>query len=89
MNIINEIVKNEAPIDVVLFLTSKHGIDHPKLDRIYNMNNWVNIGDNMKLIELIRDMKSRGLIQSQDGRYVRGENWKAPTFLLEEKYTFE
>lgn len=89
MNTINDIVINETPVDVVLFLTNKRGIDHPRLDRLYNQNRWVNIGDNMKLIELIKNMKSRGLIQEQDGRYIRGPNWKAPTFLLEKKYTFE
>ncbi|POG11158.1 hypothetical protein BGP84_15990 [Pseudomonas putida] len=89
MSTISDIIKNENPVDVVLFLTSKSGIDHPRLDRLYNQNNWANIGDNMKLIELIRDMKSKGLIQNQDGRYVRGPNWEAPAFLLEKKYTFE
>ena len=89
MNSINDIINNETPVDVVLFLTNKHGIDHPRLDRLYNQNHWVNIGDNMKLIELIIDMKSRGLIQYQDGRYVRGPNWKAPKFLIEKKYSFE
>jgi hypothetical protein len=47
MNTINEIVINENPVDVILFLTNKAGIDHPRLDRLYSLNNWPHINNNM------------------------------------------
>ncbi|WP_110996157.1 hypothetical protein [Pseudomonas sichuanensis] len=86
MNTINEIVINENPVDVILFLTNKAGIDHPRLDRLYSLNGWPHL-NNMLLIELIQTMKFEGLIESKNGRYVRGPHWKPPQFLLDKKYS--
>ncbi|TLP64720.1 MULTISPECIES: hypothetical protein [Pseudomonas] len=86
MNSIYEIVTNEKPIDVILFLIGRTSIDHPKLDRLYSLSGWPHI-DNMLLIELIESMRLSGLIASENGRYVKGPNWKAPQFMLEKKYT--
>ncbi len=42
----------------------------------------------MDLIELTRKMTSDGLIEQKAGGYVKGPTWSAPTFMLENKYTF-
>ncbi|WP_153787210.1 hypothetical protein [Pseudomonas sp. EMN2] len=87
MNTINDIIKNEKPVDVILFLTSKNGIDHPRLDRLYSLNNWPHINNNMRLIELVGNMIAEGLIESKGGRHTKGPNWRAPQFMLDNKYT--
>lgn len=88
MNTIHDAVKNESPTDVILFLTRGNGISHPHIDRLYTQNNWIHLGDCMALIELTRKMTSDGLIEQKAGGYVKGPTWSAPTFMLENKYTF-
>lgn len=39
MNTIHDVVKNESPTDVILFLTRGNGISHPHIDRLYTQNN--------------------------------------------------
>jgi len=88
MNTIYDVVQNEAPMDVILFLTRGTGISHPQIDRLYEQNNWIFLGNCIELMKLIKKMTAKGLIQEQGGGYVKGPNWKAPTFLVEKKYTF-
>ncbi|MBH3418407.1 hypothetical protein A3L25_010805 [Pseudomonas putida] len=88
MNTIHDVVKNESPTDVILFLTRGTGISHPHIDRLYTQNNWIHLGDCMALIELTRKMTSDGLIEQKAGGYVKGPKWSAPKFMLENKYTF-
>lgn len=88
MNTINDIVKNEAPSDVILFLATDKGVSHPQLDRLYNKNGWPFLGDNASLINLINDMICDGLISFSGKAYVKGPYWREPLFLTEKKYTF-
>ena len=88
MNTIHDVVKNESPTDVILFLTRGNGISHPHIDRLYTQNNWIHLGVCMALIELTRKMTSDGLIEQKAGGYVKGPTWSAPKFMLENKYTF-
>ncbi|QXH53799.1 hypothetical protein KSS94_12040 [Pseudomonas fakonensis] len=87
MSTINDIIINEKPVDVILFLTHKSGIDHPRIDRLYSLNNWPHIKDNMRLADLICSMAADGLIESNNGRFTKGPNWRTPQFMLENKYT--
>lgn len=88
MNTINDVVQNEEPTDAILFLTRGASISHPQLDRLYERNNWIFLGNCLELIELIKKMSNNGLIEQKGGGYVKGPKWRAPTFLLENKYTF-
>jgi len=90
MSNINDVVLSEDPRDVILFLAkSEAGISYPRLDRLYNINNWVNIGNNIELLKLVYNMRLEGLIDNSDGSIKKGANWKEPAFLTEKKYTFE
>ncbi|MGX1179585.1 hypothetical protein AB7M31_002653 [Pseudomonas sp. IAP-CY TE4608] len=88
MDTIHDVIKNESPMDVILFFTRGTGISHPQLDRLYTQNSWIYLGDCIGLIELIRKMTSDGLIEQKAGGYVKGPKWTAPKFMLENKYTF-
>ncbi|MCD9568762.1 hypothetical protein [Pseudomonas protegens] len=90
MSIINKIVISESPRDVILFLAKgEAGISYPKLDRIYNINNWINISNNLELLKLVELMKQEGLIKEAGGGLVKGPAWKEPGFITEKKYSFE
>ncbi|SFX64767.1 hypothetical protein SAMN03159316_2386 [Pseudomonas sp. NFR02] len=90
MSIIDTIVKEENPRDVILFVTrGENGISYPILDRLYNTNNWVNISNNLELMKLVDNMVSEGLIVSKNLTLTKGPNWKNPTFITENKYMFE
>jgi hypothetical protein len=90
MNTINDVVVSEAPRDVVLFLTKgESGISYPRLDGLYNRNDWVNILNNLELLKLVSHMVSEGLIIDSGKALIKGPNWKEPAFVTEKKYTFE
>ncbi|MFK3775999.1 hypothetical protein [Pseudomonas sp. NPDC089406] len=86
MTSINDIIQNETPTDVILALVRGNGISHPWLDNLYNLNDWVFIGDNLQLIALIRKMKNEGLIQHNGNGYIKGPNWREPEFVTLKKY---
>ncbi|MBG6123365.1 hypothetical protein IWW33_000104 [Pseudomonas sp. BG2dil] len=88
MNTIDDIVQNEAPRDVILFLTRGNSISHPQIDRLYERNNWVSLGNCLGLIDLIKNMHSDGLIVQKGGGYSKGPKWTPPQFFLEKKYKF-
>ncbi|MNN55851.1 hypothetical protein D3C81_1707490 [compost metagenome] len=88
MNTIDDIVQNEAPRDVILFLTRENSISHPQIDRLYERNNWVSLGNCLGLIDLIKKMHSDGLIVQKGGGYSKGPKWTPPQFFLEKKYKF-
>lgn len=72
MNTISEIVTNESPTDVILWLARRDGISHPRLDNLYNRHAWVNIGDCLQLMNLIKKMIDEGLIQQGGYGYIKG-----------------
>ncbi|PYB75876.1 MULTISPECIES: hypothetical protein [Pseudomonas] len=86
MNTIKDIVKNEVPQDVILFLATDQGISHPQLDRLYSSSDWPFLSDNTSLILLINHMISEGLISFSGKAYVKGPHWREPQFLTEKKY---
>ncbi|UXH41937.1 hypothetical protein [Pseudomonas promysalinigenes] len=86
MNTISDIVVNEPPTDVILWLARRDGISHPRLDNLYNRNGWANIGDCLQLIDLIKKMIQDGLIQQGGSGYIKGPNWREPEFLKQNKY---
>ncbi|MDZ3991115.1 hypothetical protein PspTeo4_06792 [Pseudomonas sp. Teo4] len=88
MNNINSVVQNEDPTEVILFLTRGGSISHPQIDRLYERNNWIFLNNCLELIELIKKMSNEGLIEQKGGGYVKAPKWRAPKFLLENKYTF-
>ncbi len=90
MNAIETIIQAETPRDVILFLTKNEcGISYPRLDGLYNRNNWVNIHNNLELLVLVDHMTQEGLIERSAGIIKRGPNWKEPAFVIEQKYSFE
>lgn len=86
MNTISEIIINESPTDVILWLVRRSGISHPRLDNLYNRNGWANIGDCLQLINLVKKMINEGLIQYGGNGYIKGPNWREPEFLTHKKY---
>jgi len=86
MNSIHDIVQNEEPVEVILSLVRGEGISHPRLDNLYNRNNWIFIGDNLQLIALIKKMRNEGLIQHGGNGYIKGPNWREPEFVTLKKY---
>lgn len=90
MNTINDVVISEDPRDVVLFLTKgEDGISYPRLDKLYNRNNWANISNNLELLKLVSNMVDEGLIVDSGNSLRKGLNWKEPAFVAENKYSFE
>jgi hypothetical protein len=90
MGVIKEIVLNEEPEEVILFFTKPElGISLPQLDRFYNMAGWAHVGDNMGLLNLVRNMRDAGYVEFSGAGIVRGANWREPIFMVEGKYTFD
>lgn len=90
MSVIEIIVLNEKPEEVILFLTkNKLGISFPRLDGLYNRANWAHVSDNMGLLKLVAKMRDAGLIEYGGSGIIRGKNWREPAFMLEEKYNFD
>ena len=88
MNTIRDVIQNETPTDVILFITRGTGVSHPQIDRLYTQSNWIHLGDCNGLLSLIKEMIDEGLIKEEGGGYVKGPKWKAPKFMLEQRYTF-
>lgn len=90
MSIIDTMLKAEDPREVILFVTrNENGISYPRLDRLYNTNNWVNIGNNLELMRLVHNMALEGLIVNKSLTLTKGPNWREPAFMAEKKYTFD
>ena len=90
MTTINDIIKNESPTDVILFLTRNNtGITFQRLDGLYNRNNWIHISNNLNLLTLIKQMKENKLIKDAGPMLVQGPQWYEPDFVLKNKYTFD
>jgi len=90
MSVIEQVVLNEKPEEVILFVTKfELGISIPRLDRLYSMAGWAHVGDNMGLLNLVRNMRDAGYVEFSGGGIVRGPNWREPTFMVEGKYTFD
>lgn len=88
MSIIDTIVQNEIPEDVILFLTkTENGISYPRLDRLYSRNNWAQASNIIELLDIIRKMHDAGLINYGGASIVKGPNWREPIFMTEKKYT--
>lgn len=89
MNTINDVVQNENPRDVILFLTRKiSGISYPQLDRLYNINKWIYVTDVLGLMKVVQQMIDEELLTSDNLNIFRGPHWKEPHFMAERKYTF-
>lgn len=89
MNTIKEVVQNESPRDVILFLTRKSsGITYPQLDRLYNLNRWVHVSDNLGLMKIVQQMIAEELLINDKCNILKGPSWKEPKFMTEHKYTF-
>ncbi|QXH44865.1 hypothetical protein KSS93_18485 [Pseudomonas xanthosomatis] len=86
MNSIHDVIKNETPTDVILFITGNNSISHPHLDRLYNRNDWIFVGDCLGLINIIKEMINQGLIEEKGGGYIKGPNWREPEFITLKKY---
>ena len=90
MSTINDVIISEEPRDVILFLTkNENGISYPRLDGLYNGNDWVNISNNLELLKLISNMVDEGFIVDTGEGLRRGPNWKEPAFVTEKKYSFK
>ena len=89
MSNINDVVANENPRDVILFIVRNKSISYPMVDMLYSGNSWVNIGNNLELLKLVHNMRLEGLIENSDGGIKKGPNWKEPAFMAENKYTLE
>jgi hypothetical protein len=90
MSVIKEIVLNEKPEEVILFVTKNElGISLPQLDRLYNRAGWAHVGDNMGLLNLVRNMRDAGFVELTGTGVRRGPNWREPIFMVEGKYTFD
>lgn len=89
MNTIKEVVQNEDPRDVILFLTRKSsGITYPQLDRLYNLSRWVHVTDNLGLMQIVQKMIDENLLINNNCNILKGPSWKEPQFMTEKKYTF-
>jgi hypothetical protein len=90
MSIIEIIVLNEKPEEVILFLTKNElGISFPQLDGFYNRANYAHVTDIVGLLSLVKSMCNAGFIKYGGGGVVRGPKWREPAFMLEGKYTFD
>jgi hypothetical protein len=90
MNIIETIVLNEQPEEVILFLTkNKSGISLPRLDGLYNRAKWAHVSDNIGLLNLVKKMRGAGFIEYGGPGIIRGKNWREPAFMLEGKYAID
>lgn len=87
MTHINDLVRAETPRDVILFITRNDNVtSYPSLDRLYSRNQWIHFSNNLELQALVDTMVREGLILNDEGGLRKGPNWKAPAFLVENKY---
>lgn len=90
MSTISTIINSETPRDVLLFLAGgENGISYPRLDGLYNRNDWVKISSNIELLKLVDTMIAEGLIKHTDGALRKGPMWKTPEFIAQNKYIFK
>ncbi|MEF3107702.1 immunity protein [Raoultella sp. WB_B2P2-3] len=80
---LKDIVKNESIADVLTFLGLTS--DYRKLDRLYTYNNFEAIASG-ELSSVYDKLFRTGVLQDQDGKVVKGPNWKEPKFVTEKKY---
>ncbi|WP_199637954.1 immunity protein [Serratia sp. PAMC26656] len=83
---LKEIVKNESVEDVLTFLGPTS--DYRKLDRLFTYNK-IEVITSGELSARYDDLLKRGVLQDQNGKVVKGPNWKAPQFVTEKKYGIE
>lgn len=89
MNTINDVIQNENPRDVILFITRKSsGISLPQLDRLYLKNKWIHVNDNLGLMQIVQQMVNEGQLITDNLNIFKGLQWKEPKFMTEHKYTF-
>ncbi|MFW0699786.1 immunity protein [Pantoea sp. R13S299] len=83
---LKEIIENESVEDVVTFLGPTS--DYSKLDRLYAYNRFDVISSG-ELSSAYDDLLKKGVLQDQNGKVIKGPNWKAPAFVTEKKYGLE
>lgn len=83
---LKDIVKNENIEDVLTFLGPTS--DYRKLDRLYTYNRFEAITSG-ELSSVYDELFRKGVLQDQNGKVVKGPNWKAPKFVTEKKYGIE
>ncbi|CAM3836171.1 immunity protein [Rouxiella silvae] len=80
---LKDIIKNESVEDILTFLGPTS--DYPKLDKLFTYNRYdvITSGElSSKYDELFR----KGVLADQNGKVVKGPNWKTPKFVTEKKY---
>ncbi|QPI34063.1 immunity protein [Serratia sp. CMO1] len=83
---LKDIVKNESVEDVLTFLGPT--ADYRKLDRLYTYNRFDAISSG-ELSSTYDALFQKGVLQDQNGKVVKGPNWKEPKFVAEKKYGIE
>ncbi|MGO4745159.1 immunity protein [Serratia quinivorans] len=83
---LKEIIKNESVEDVLTFLGPTS--DYRKLDRLFTYNRF-DVITSGELSAKYDDLFKKGVLQDQDGKVVKGPNWKEPKFVTEKKYGIE
>ncbi|MBH1919786.1 immunity protein [Serratia marcescens] len=83
---LKDIVKNESVEDVLTFLGPTS--DYRKLDRLYTYNRFDAISSG-ELSSTYDALLQKGVLQDQNGKVVKGPNWKEPKFVAEKKYGIE
>ncbi|WP_413504621.1 immunity protein [Serratia grimesii] len=83
---LKEIINNESVEDVLTFLGPTS--DYRKLDRLFTYNRFDVIASG-ELSAKYDDLFKKGVLQEQNGKVVKGPNWKAPAFVTEKKYGIE
>lgn len=83
---LKDIVKNESIVDVLTFLGPTS--DYRKLDRLYTYNRFEAIASG-ELSFVYDELFRKGVLKDQNGKAVKGPNWKEPKFVTEKKYGIE
>jgi hypothetical protein len=83
---LKEIIKNESLEDVLTFLGPS--CDYRKIDILFTYNRYDVISSG-ELFLKYDELFKRGILQDQNGKVVKGPNWKAPEFLSQKKYSIE
>ncbi|WP_158783763.1 hypothetical protein [Pantoea sp. BAV 3049] len=80
-------VKNEEMKDVILFLVGRReqGMSHPSLDRFFYIHKASEKYESYN-IRLINEAENLKASQELIPGYKTGPNWKAPDFMVENKY---
>ena len=83
---LKEIINNESVEDVLTFLGPTS--DYRKLDRLFTYNR-LDVVTSGELSAKYDDSFKKGVLQEQNGKVVKGPNWKEPKFVTEKKYGIE